>query len=377
MQYRTFGRLDYKASALGFGAMRLPVLGGDSARIDESQAIRMIRWAIDHGVNYVDTAYTYHGGNGEGVVGKALGEGYRRRVKLATKLPCWMVESAGDFDRFLDEQLERLNTPTVDFYLLHSLSGGAWNGLRKLGVIDWADKQIARGRIGGLGFSFHDCYDALEEIIDGYDRWALCQMQYNYMDQDNQAGTKGLKHAAGKGLAVVVMEPLRGGRLAAAPPPVAELWNTASRRRTPAEWGLQWVWDHSEVSVVLSGMSAMAQVLENVAAADRSSPNTLTQEERALIQRVVRKYHELYPIPCTACEYCVPCPNGVNIPRILALYNESTLYGDMGVSKYFYNRLPDKEKADNCKQCSQCEERCPQKISVADALAKAHQTLKD
>jgi predicted aldo/keto reductase-like oxidoreductase len=377
MQYRTFGKLDWKPSALGFGAMRLPVVDDDPGKIDELEATRMVRYAIDHGVNYVDTAYAYHSGTSETFLGRALQDGYRQRVKLATKLPSWIVKASNDFDRYLNVQLERLQTETIDFYLLHGLDEGDWHNLRDLNVFDWAEKAMADGRFHYLGFSFHDRYEVFQEIVDTYDQWIFCQIQYNYMDEERQAGTRGLKYAADKGLAVVVMEPIRGGQLARNPPqPIVELWDTAARKRTPADWALQWVWDHPEVSVVLSGMSTMEQVEQNVASANQSGPGTLTTDELTLIARVRDKYRELCPIPCSQCRYCMPCPSGVNIPRVLEIYNEAIMYNDYDMARNGYNLWFNKEeRADSCTQCAQCEELCPQEIEIVEWLAQIHQLL--
>ncbi len=377
MQYRKFGRMDWEVSALGFGAMRLPVIDGKHNQIDEAEATRMVRSAIDRGVNYVDTAYPYHGGESERFLGRALGDGYRERVRLATKMPCWKVETADDFDRLLSEQLEKLQTGHVDFYLLHGLRASNWPKVRDLGVIPWAESAIADGRIGYLGFSFHDDYPVFQEIVDATDLWTFCQIQYNFMDVDYQAGTKGLRYAAGKGLAVVVMEPIRGGRLAKmVPPSVQEVWDSAPQRRMPAEWCLQWVWNQPEVSVVLSGMSTMEQVDQNVASAERSGPGTLSAKELALFDRVRTRYEELSPVPCTDCRYCLPCPNGVNIPRIFEIYNDVMMYGDDGRVNWAYNfGLDEKSRADQCVECGECLEKCPQAIEIPDWLAKAHKLL--
>ena len=310
MQYRPFGSLDFRVSALGFGAMRLPQKDGE---IDEAEATRMLHYAIDHGVNYVDTAYPYHGGESEAFLGRALKGGYREKVKLATKLPSWLVQTAADFDRYLNEQLKRLDLDYVDFYLLHSLNKDFWRKLRGLDVFEWAEKARAAGRFRYLGFSFHDDYETFKEIVDAYD-WPMCQIQYNYMDVENQAGMKGLKYAAAKGMAVVIMEPLLGGKLVAPPSPVQAIWDEAPRKRTPAAWALAWLWNQPEVSVVLSGMSTMAQVEENVALAASSRVGMLTPEELALYDRVQAAYRELVVIPCTNCRYCLPCPQGVDIP---------------------------------------------------------------
>jgi predicted aldo/keto reductase-like oxidoreductase len=248
MQYRKFGTLDFDVSALGFGAMRFPTKKeGDKRVIDEDEARKMVYYAIDNGVNYIDTAYPYHDGQSEVFVGKALKDGYRDKVKVATKLPSWMVKEASDFDSLFNEQLERLQMEYVDFYLLHTLNTDLWPKIRDLGVIEWAEKQIKQGRIRYLGFSFHDKAPVFLEIVDAYD-WTFCQIQYNYMDIEEQAGTAGLKHAASKGMAVVVMEPILGGRLVDPPQRVQALWETAETKRTPVDWALQWLWNQPEVS---------------------------------------------------------------------------------------------------------------------------------
>ena len=378
MQYRKFGKLDWEVSVLGFGAMRLPMTNRDPLSVDESESIRMIRYAIDHGVNYLDTAYMYHAGRSEGIVGQALKDGYRERMKLATKLPARLVESAADFDRFLNEQLERLQTK-LDFYLLHGLNSHSWTKVRDLGVLRWAEGAMADGRFDYLGFSFHDELDVFKEIVDAYDNWTLCQIQYNYMDVDYQAGRRGLEYAASKGLAVVVMEPLRGGRLAKEPPEqIAKVWARAAQRRTPAEWGLLWVWNQPEVSLALSGMSAMEQVVENVAVADGSGPGTLTIDEMVLFEHVREAYHRLGPIPCTSCGYCMPCPNGVEIPTIFQIYNEAIMYDDPQTGRVRYrwtDELKEEQRADQCTECGDCVEACPQQIPIPEWLQKAHELL--
>ncbi|HSR30648.1 MAG TPA: aldo/keto reductase [Anaerolineae bacterium] len=376
MQHRAFGKLDWRPSALGFGAMRLPVIDDDPSKIDEPEATRMVRYAIDHGVNYVDTAYPYHRQNSETFLGRALQDGYRERIKLATKLPSWLIEKEEDFDRYLGEQLERLQTERIDFYLLHSLGEKHWPQVRDHGVLPWAEKALADGRIGHLGFSFHDKYELFQEIVDATDLWTFCQIQYNYMDIEEQAGTKGLKYAADKGLAVVIMEPIRGGMLAGnVPPSIQALWDSAPVKRTPAEWALQWVWNQPEVSLLLSGMSTMEQVEENVASAGRSGAGTLTGEELALVDRVREAYRELCAIPCTACEYCLPCPSGVNIPGIFEIYNDLLMYGDEQRAKMFYSWIDEKERADLCIECGECLEKCPQHIEIPDWLKKVHEVL--
>jgi uncharacterized protein len=376
MQYRTFGTLKWKPSALGFGAMRLPRIDNDPGQIDEPEATRMIRYAIDHGVNYVDTAYPYHRETSETFLGRALQDGYRERIRLATKLPCWKVEKPEDFDRFLDEQLGKLQTDHIDFYLLHALSAEGWPKVRDQGVLSWAEGALADGRIGHLGFSFHDKYEVFQQIVDATDLWTFCQIQYNYMDVDYQAGRKGLEYAASKGLAVVVMEPLRGGMLTQhIPPSVQEIWDSAPVRRTPAEFALQWLWNQLEVSLVLSGMSTMEQVAENVESAARSGPETMSEEELAVIARVRAQYEALCAIPCTACEYCLPCPSGVNIPRVFEIYNDGIMYADEQHARMSYAWLDENQRADMCIECGECLEKCPQGIDIPDWLKKAHRVL--
>jgi len=377
VRYRRFGELDWKVSALGFGTMRLPVIGGDPANVDEDEAIRMIRYAVDNGVNYIDSAYPYHRGNSEVVLGKALEGGYREKVRVATKMPTWLVKSHEDMDRFLDEQLRRLKTDCIDFYLLHSLDKSRWHSLLDLKVFDWAEKALADGRIQRLGFSFHDTYEVFKEIVDGYDNWTLCQIQYNYVDIDNQAGTKGLKYAASKGLAMVIMEPIAGGMLAVNPPKaVQDIWDEAKIKRTPAEWALQWVWNHPEVSVVLSGMSSMQQVIENVESANRSGPGTLTEKEQDFISMVRQRYFEYGFIGCTGCEYCMPCPEGVGIPEIFKFYNEfSRKRGDQeaqkNVVKEYSLAVAPENGAKKCAKCGSCEELCPQHLPISNLLREA------
>ena len=375
MKYRKFGKLDWEVSALGFGAMRLPILGNDTSKIDEPEAIRMIRHAIDHGVNYLDTAYPYHRGNSETLVGKALKDGYRQRVALATKMPTWLVEKREDFDRFLEEQLEKLQTDRIDFYLLHGLGKARWPKIRDLGVTDWAEEKIAEGKIGHIGFSFHDEYPTLKEIVDHYDGWTFCQIQYNYMDTESSyraPGTEGLKYAASKGLAVVIMEPIQGGRLAITPPAeIQGIWEEAPVKRSPAEWALQWVWNHPEISTVLSGMSTMQHVVENIESAGRSGPGTLTPGELELVERVQGKYSELGYIGCTKCDYCQPCPEGVLIPDIFEVLNANYTKNREETKKAYLDGIPEEGRAGKCAQCGTCEEQCPQGLPIMNLLRGA------
>lgn len=383
MKYRNFGNLDFMVSALGFGAMRLPT-DGDTSNSDrlsnnivEDEAIRMIRYAIDHGVNYIDTAYTYHKGNSEIVTGKALMDGYRNKAKLATKSPTFLINKAEDFNRYLDEQLTRLKTDCIDFYLLHALSRDKWeNIVKKLDILNYAEKAKKAGKIKHLGFSFHDNLDAFIEILDGYDGWEFCQIQYNYMDIENQAGTKGLKYAAEKGLPVIIMEPLLGGRLVNPPIEVLEVIRKSEGKYSPAELAFQWLWSQKEVSVVLSGMSNIEQVKENVVFANRSDIGSLETKDLNTIELIRKEYNKRSIIPCTKCGYCMPCPNNVDIPENFSLYNDGIIYNDLNSSSLKYNNFFDKSKrADLCIHCKECEEKCPQKIPISDWMTKIHKKL--
>ena len=383
VKYRPFGRSGWKVSALGFGCMRLPIAGQPPV-IDEPLATRMLRHAIDQGVNYVDTAYGYHGGESERFVGRVLRDGYRQKVRLATKMPTWLVKASTDFDRYLDEQLEKLQVDRIDFYLLHALNRDRWANVHGLGVLDWAERAVRDGRIGGLGFSFHDAYPVFQEIVDAYERWILCQIQYNYMDVANQAGTRGLQYAASKGLPVVIMEPLLGGKLVTPPPSVVECWDTAPARRSPADWALQWLWNQPEVSVVLSGMSAMEQVEENLASAGASEVGSLTAAELAVVDAVRELYRGLSPIPCTRCGYCMPCPSGVDIPGNLAMYCAGVMFGTPQTARRDYaillrlyeaGMVPADTRAVRCVQCGACEEKCPQGIPIRQWMPVVHSVL--
>ena len=361
---------------MGFGAMRLPVIKKDGFHVDEDEAVKMIRHAVDQGVNYLDTAYTYHENRSEIIVGKALQNGYREKIKLATKLPSWLVEKPEDWDRFLDEQLEKLQTDHIDFYLLHALNSIYWPKLRDWRILDRAEDAIADGRIHYFGFSFHDEFNLFKDIVDAYDNWTFCQIQYNFMDIDYQAGSNGLKYAADKGLAVVIMEPLRGGQLTLkVPPSVNELWQSAAVKRTPADWALQWIWNHPDVAVVLSGMSTMQQLIENLDSAAHSGAGTLAEEELTLIDKVREEYRRLVPVPCTDCKYCLPCPNGVEIADILNYYNDAIIYDNPRAPRFLYGNLPKDKQADNCVECFECEEKCPQGIPISEQLKKAHAWL--
>ena len=357
--------------------MRLPIVGNDQANVNEPETIRLIRYAIDQGVNYIDSAYVYHDGNSEAAVGKALVGRYRGKAKIATKMPVFSVNSKGELDTILNVQMKRLNTDFIDFYLFHALTKESWNKVQKLEMLQWAERQIAKGRLGALGFSFHDALDVFKEIVDGYDDWTFCQIQYNYLDEKYQAGKAGLKYAASKGLGVVVMEPLAGGLLAVNPPAeIQKEMQTAKAKRTAPDWGLQWVWNQPEVSVALSGMNSMQQVQDNLASASHSAPNTLTQQDLAVLSRVRELFLNCGYIGCTKCRYCSHCPQSIDIPVTLAFLNQYASkrrepQTQEKIKKQYIQAVPPEQRANNCIHCGQCEAICPQHLPVRKLLSEA------
>ncbi|HZK70568.1 MAG TPA: aldo/keto reductase [Clostridia bacterium] len=377
MKYREFGKCDFKVSVLGFGCMRLPIINADEQQIDLEKAIPLIRYAIDNGVNYIDTAYPYHKGSSEIVVGKALKDGYREKVNLATKLPTWLTNSYEDFDKYLNEQLEKLQTDHIDMYLLHGLNKERWDKLLELNIFKFIESALSDGRIKQIGFSFHDKLDTFKEIVDAYN-WDFCQIQYNFLDDNYQAGTEGLEYAANKGMAIVVMEPLKGGRLSKTPPiSVKELWRKTEVEKTPAEWALKWVWNHPEVTTVLSGMNSMEQIIENIKTAETALPNSLSEKDLALINNVKSQYNKLIKVQCTACGYCMPCPTGVDIPRNFAILNEASMYNEYDRQSHIYNNdLTLKQRAVSCVECGKCETLCPQHLEIRKHLKEVNEVLK-
>ncbi len=378
MQYRRVPKNGDQLSALGFGAMRLPTRRG---RIDGERATAQIRGAIDRGVNYIDTAVPYHGGESERFLGRALQDGYRERVKLATKLPPWSVKTREDMDRILDVQLKKLRTDRIDYYLLHSLEAGHWKRLRDLGVLDFLDSALASGRIRNAGFSFHGDVRTFREIIDAYD-WTFCQIQYNFLDETNQAGTEGLRFAASRGIAVMVMEPLRGGMLGGKlPAEVEETYRRTGLDRSGAAWALRWVWNHPEVTVVLSGMNDERHIAENLATCEDALPGAMTPDELATVEAVAASYRRLMKVGCTGCSYCMPCPAGVNIPQCFSLYNALA----MGDSRLFTRGMygmtlmggmaGERADASLCRDCGKCAKACPQGIAIPDELKKVGRAL--
>jgi predicted aldo/keto reductase-like oxidoreductase len=373
MLYRKMKNAAPDLSILGFGCMRLPQK--ENGEIDEETATGMLRYAIDHGVNYVDTAYPYHNGASEPFVGRALAGGYREKVHLATKLPSWLIKSREDMDKYLDEQLARLRTDVIDFYLVHGLNQTFWKNLSALGVTDFLTDAIADGRIRYAGFSFHDNTKLFKEIVKSYD-WTFAQIQYNFMDEHYQAGTEGLKYAAKKGLGIVVMEPIRGGLLAKDLPGISAIWQEAKVQHPAAGWALRWVWNHPEVTVVLSGMSAPEQVRQNVAMAETGFADSLTKADLSLVKRVKKELENRILIPCTGCHYCTPCPHGVSIPECFEFYNRGHMYDDKEQTQQiytmflggFFDGIPN--YASLCEECGDCEEKCPQSLPIRENLKR-------
>lgn len=380
MQYRRFEKMGFDVSILGFGCMRLPLLPGeggskpDPAKIDEAEATRMIRYAIDNGVNYIDTAYPYHQGSSEPLVGKALKDGYRERVKLATKLPVWMLKTKEDFDKYLDEQLEKLQTDHIDVYLLHALNKERWDTIKELDVLSYLQKAIDCGKVRHAAFSFHEDISFFRTILDAFD-WGMCQIMYNYME--DREWEKHMSYAHSKGIAVVIMEPLLGGKLACEPPKaVEEIWNTAGFDRSPAEWAFKWVFNYPQVTLALSGMSTMDQVEENLKIADSCKAGAMSEKELAAVDMARDTYSSLTKVKCTGCRYCIPCPNNVSIPEIFSCYNEAAAYNIYKASMERYTEIKKSgQDASSCVECGKCEEACPQKLPIIRHLKEAHVAL--
>jgi uncharacterized protein len=377
MQYRQVPKNGDQLSALGFGAMRLATkrLG-----IDEERATRQIRDAIDQGINYVDTAVPYHGGESERFLGRALQGGYREKVKLATKLPPWSVKTREDMDRILDIQLKKLQTDHIDYYLLHSLEASQWKRLFELGVLEFLDSAKAAGKIRNAGFSFHGDRKTFKEIIDAYD-WIFCQIQYNFLDETNQAGTEGLRYAASKNIAVMIMEPLRGGMLAGKlPDDVKQIYCDAGTKRSAAAWALRWVWNHPEVTVVLSGMNDENHIAENITTCEDALPGSMTADDLATMGKVAATYRKLIRVGCTGCAYCMPCPFGVNIPQCFAMYNDYHMGSNRMMVRGFYGMqlmggMGTSADASLCRNCGKCVRACPQNIEIPEELKKVKSTL--
>jgi predicted aldo/keto reductase-like oxidoreductase len=356
MLYRNVPKNSDKLSILGYGCMRFPTRLG---RINERVAERQMMHAFDKGVNYYDTAYPYHNGKSEAFVGKVFKKNTcRDKIKLATKLPHWMARSKSDMDRILDEQLLKLQTDRIDYYLVHALNGDNWEIAKTNGVIEFLDTALRQGKILNAGFSFHGLNQEFVPIVDDYD-WTFCQIQYNYLDTQNQAGTAGLKYAAANDMAVIIMEPLRGGNLAKNPPPsVKKIWQQSDISQTPAAWALSWIWNHPEVTVVLSGMNDDQHIEENIHLAQRVKPLSMTPSALATVEAAAKEFRRVMKVGCTGCQYCMPCPAGVNIPGCFDAYNSKHAFKgrSAGLMYLFFNGGVTTDKASMASQCVECGE---------------------
>lgn len=375
MLYRKLGRTGIDISVLGFGCMRLPVIDSRPEKIDYQRSAELLHYAIENGINYIDTAYFYHAatfgqkGNSEPFVGEALSGGWREKVHLATKMPLFILKEKEQMEWFFSEQIERLKTGYLDFYLLHALNGETWERVKKLGIREFLDRKRKDGKIRFPAFSFHGEEQDFIRICDEYD-WAFAQIQYNYMDVDFQAGYKGLKYAADKGTGVVVMEPLKGGKLGHDLPAEMEgVFESVSIKRTPAEWALRFVWNEPGVSAVLSGMNSMEQVVENIRIADEGLPGSLSREELSVYPRLRTAIEARIKADCTSCRYCMPCSSGVEIPEVLAALNNSAMWSDANPWVTGYVRISG--KAGKCTECRECEEICPQGLTISDLMKEA------
>lgn len=369
MQYRTFNKTGEKVSLLGTGTMRLPLC--QDGTVDRNEAIEMIRHSIDMGVNYVDTAYMYHDGESEKIVGEALKDGYREKVLLADKMPVWLAKDEEKMKELFEEQFARLQVDVIDMYLVHNITAPVWRRVQKFHLMDFLEEQQKKGRIKHIGFSFHDELSLFKEVIDAYP-WDFCQIQLNYMDKDFQAGEEGLRYAAAKNIPVVIMEPLKGGKLTdALPRTVQALWEQTDIQRTPAEWAFRWVADHPEVMVILSGMSAKEQLEENLRILSDAQPNSLTDKELSIIDQVSDEYNKLIQYSCTACKYCMPCPKKIDIPTAIKFYNEWFLYeGNPKIKADYPTWLTEGRRPGDCAHCKACEEHCPQHLPISEIMKK-------
>lgn len=374
MQYRKIGRDGLDVSILGFGMMRLPHKDG---KPDAERSVELLRYAVDHGVNYVDTAYNYLDGDSERITGMALSGGYREKVLLTTKCPVWLLESPEDFDRILDEQLGRLKTDDVDFYLFHGMNSVFWKKVEEMRLTDKMKAAKQSGKVRHIGFSFHDNLDTFKKIVDCGLEWDVCQIQLNYYDENFQAGLQGLQYANQRGISTIIMEPLRGGLLANVPEKVQNIFDGTDK--SPCEWAFDYLWNRKEISVTLSGMNSLEQVTDNIAFASKAQAGMLTPADESVIHRAQEAFHSYNVIPCTGCAYChQPCPQNVAIPYIFSAYNGLQFHGDrkQAIADYQFASAFG-NNADACIGCHQCEKICPQHIEIVEWLKKIRSMLGD
>ena len=388
MNYRDIPPAGAKISVLGMGCMRLPLLKAadgsvNNNLVDEEATSLLVQKATDAGVNYFDTAYPYHGGNSEIAMGKALKPLKRSDFYLTTKLPMWLVKSPDDVERFLTEQLERLQMDYVDFYFFHGLNRDTWQLVKELKLIEPMERMRAKGLIKNIGFSFHDGVSVFKEIVDGYDQWAISQIQLNYMDANYQAGLEGLRYAGKKGIGVVAMEPLKAGTLVRQedmPRDVKKLFADSPVQQDYVSWALRWLFHQPELTTAICGMTTPEQLETDLKAVDGVVPGCMSEQELDTIEQVYRAYSKLTRVRCSACAYCMPCPCGVDIPNVFRSYNYATLYINANepgndICLQYLNTVNNGHGADQCVKCGRCEKRCPQHIEIIQELASAHEYL--
>lgn len=369
MQYRLMPRSEDLISALGFGCMRFPTT--KDGKIDEDKAIQMLIYARDNGVNYFDTAWPYHNGESELFVGSFVASSNRNDLLLATKLPCWLVKTRQDMDNYLDNQLKRLNSDYIDYYLLHALNQKSWAEMKKLGVLDFLEQAKRDGRIRYAGFSFHDAYPLFKKISLAWE-WDFCQIMLNYFDTHYQAGMNGYRLAMERGMGIISMEPLRGGKLVSPiPPEVSAVWAKSKVPGSYLEKALRWVWDLPGCTVCLSGMSSLEQVQQNIALSEVCAPDSIDQKEKKLYVEARRAYIKRIAVNCSECRYCLPCPHQVAIPGVFGMYNEAKMFDDRDRHTREYNMfIPDDNKASQCVNCGVCVPQCPQHIDIPSRMAE-------
>ncbi len=380
MQYRLYGKLGYQVSALGMGCMRLPRIykpGQDHAEVDLEKSFELIRYAVEHGVNYFDSAYAYHNKTSESILGEALDNGYRKKVKIATKQPFAVMKTQANIRRNLENTLRKLRTDYIDVYLIHNVQKESWDEIKQRRIIEEFEKFRDEGMIKAIGFSYHGSFPCFKEILDYYP-WDMCQIQQNMLDVDREATEEAIKAAGRKKTALVIMEPLRGGGLSNAPESVRSLYDSYPEKRTPAEWAFRHVINYPEVSCILSGMTTMEQLKQNIELFSRPDavPDCLSEEEKEIIQKAKAAYESVASIPCTGCEYCLPCPKGVHIPGVFFGFNAGTMFGDFSQPKrsYMFTKRF-KQDASQCVACGACEKKCPQHIDIINQLKVAHASL--
>ena len=364
MEYTTLGKTGITASRFGLGCMRFPE--------NKADAITMVRYAIDNGVNYIDTAYVYE--NSEMITGEALRDGYRKRVTLATKSPIWHIQAHSDFEKHLDEELKRLRTDYIDMYLLHNLNPGNWEAVQKYDGLGFLDNMVKKGKIRHKAFSIHNTLEAFKEIVDIFD-WDMAQIQLNILGETYQAGIEGLKYGAQKGLGMVIMEPLRGGSIINnTPPEVNQLLSKYPEKRSLVEWCFRWLYNMPDVSVILSGTSTMEQLKDNLKIFEHSQPNVMSEKDMELIHTIQKIYESNPSIPCTGCKYCMPCPQCLDIPNLFKLYNQYQLFNKPVNDSRIYQRSR-MIGADKCIQCGHCKEHCPQGLAIPELMKTVHREL--